>query len=300
MQPEQAKRRRINPQKLAPYLFIMPFILSFLLFFSYPLVKAVIMSFQSILPGQTHFIGLDNYRKLWNDNFVTALYNNTRYTFWTLLILVPLPMLLAVLLNARLMKARNLFRATLFVPALTSLVVAGLIFRLVFSELDGAIMNEVVKLFGGESKKWLLDPTLSMFALVFLATWRWAGINLLYFLSALQSIPKELYESADIDGAGPLGKLFRVTIPMLKPIAIYVLTITIYGGYAMFTESYMLWGSRGSPQDVGLTMVGYIYQQGFQYFDLGFGSTVGLTLMVITLAVSLFQLKLFGLFRKEE
>jgi arabinosaccharide transport system permease protein len=122
----------------------------------------------------------------------------------------------------------------------------------------------------------------------------------LYFLSALQNIPKELYESADIDGAGVLGKFFRITLPLLKPITSYVLTISIYGGFAMFTESYMLWGSRGSPQDIGLTMVGYIYQQGFQYFELGFGSTIGLVLLLITLGVSMLQLKLTGMFGKEE
>ncbi len=160
-------------------------------------------------------------------------------------------------------------------------------------------MNTIVHWFGGQKQKWLLDPALSMFALVFLATWRWAGINMLYFLSALQSIPRDLYESADMDGAGTIKKFFRITVPLLKPITIYVLTISIYGGYAMFTESYMLWGSRGSPQNIGLTMVGYIYQQGFQYFDLGFGSTIGLTLLVITLFVSLIQLKLFGLFKEE-
>jgi arabinosaccharide transport system permease protein len=139
-----------------------------------------------------------------------------------------------------------------------------------------------------------------MVALVVLATWRWAGINMLYFLSALQNIPKELYESAELDGAGTLGKFFRITLPLLKPISLYVFTITIYGGYAMFTESFMLWGSRGSPQNVGLTMVGYIYQQGFQYFDLGFGSTIGITLLAITLLVSLLQLNLLGFFKKED
>ncbi|MFC5470684.1 carbohydrate ABC transporter permease [Cohnella suwonensis] len=300
MQPEKVKSGWGSSQKLAPYLFIMPFILSFLLFFSYPLVKAVVMSFQSVLPGEIRFVGWANYEKLMNKDFFTALYNNTRYTFWTLLVLIPLPLVLAVFLNAKMMKARNWFRASLFIPALTSIVVAGIIFRLVFSELDGAIMNSFVHLFGASSKKWLLDPTLSMFALVFLATWRWAGINMLYFLSALQGIPRELYESAEIDGAGTMGKFFKITVPLLKPISVYVLTITIYGGYAMFTESYMLWGSRGSPQNIGLTMVGYIYQQGFQYFDLGFGSTVGLTLLGITLIASLVQLKLFGLFKREE
>ncbi|CAM4460586.1 arabinosaccharide transport system permease protein [Paenibacillus endophyticus] len=294
------KTRTLNGQKLAPYLFILPFILSFLIFFSYPLVNAVLMSFQRVLPGDVAFIGLDNYKRLLNPDFYKALLNSTRYTFWTLLVLIPLPLLLAVFLNAKLMRARNFFRASLFIPALTSIVVAGIIFRLIFSELDGAIMNSFISWFGFDSQKWLLSPSLSMLALVVLATWRWAGINILYFLSALQSIPRELYESADIDGAGTIGKFWKITIPLLRPITIYVFTITIYGGYAMFTESFMLWGSRGSPQNIGLTMVGYIYQQGFQYFDLGFGSTIGITLLGITLLVSMLQLNVLGFFKKED
>lgn len=295
-----AAPRRMNSQKLAPYLFIMPFILSFLIFFSYPLIDAVVMSFQQVLPDDVKFIGLANYRKLWNSDFYRALINNSRYVFWTVLVLIPLPLLLAALLNSSLMRARNFFRASLFIPALTSIVVAGIIFRLIFSELDGAIMNSFIKLFGFSSQKWLLSPSLSMLALVVLATWRWAGINMLYFLSALQGIPRELYESADMDGAGTWSKFFKITVPLLKPITIYVFTITIYGGYAMFTESFMLWGSRGSPQNIGLTMVGYIYQQGFQYFDLGFGSTIGITLLGITLLVSALQLNLLGFFKKED
>lgn len=303
-EPEPVKHTRrfggMNSQKWAPYMFVAPFVLSFLIFFSYPLIQAFLMSFQSILPDNVTFVGLDNYKKLHNDSFYRALYNNMRYTFWTIVVLVPLPLLLAVFLNSKLMKARNLFRSALFLPALTSVAVAAIIFRLMFSELDGAIMNSIIGLFGFSSQKWLMHSSLAMFALVVLATWRWAGINILYFLSALQNIPKELYESADIDGAGIFSKFFKITLPMLKPITIYVLTISIYGGFAMFTESFMLWGSRGSPQDIGLTMVGYIYQQGFQYFDLGFGSTIGLVLLLLTLGVSMLQLKVMGMFGKED
>lgn len=289
-----------NSQKIAPYVFVLPFILSFLIFFAYPLVNAVIMSFQEVLPGETSFVGLDNYEKLWNENFGAALFNSTRYTLWTLLLLIPVPMVLAVFLNSKKMVASNFFRSTIFIPALTSVVVAGVIFRLIFGELDGALMNTILHLFGLESKQWLYSSNLAMFALLVLAGWRWIGINVLYFLSALQSIPGELYEAAEIDGAGKMRKFMRITVPLLKPITVYVVTITIYGGYAMFTESYMLWAGKPSPQNIGLTMVGYIYQQGFQYFDLGFGAAIGITLLAITLVVSLVQLTLTGLFKKEE
>lgn len=161
-------------------------------------------------------------------------------------------------------------------------------------------MNTVLHAFGIPSQRWLYSSSLGMFALLVLAGWRWIGINILYFLSALQSIPGELYEAAEIDGAGTMRKFIRITVPLLKPITIYVVTITIYGGYSMFTESYMLWAGKPSPQNIGLTIVGYIYQQGFQYFNLGFGSAIGITLLAITLLVSLVQLTLTGMFRKED
>ncbi|MNO21928.1 L-arabinose transport system permease protein AraP [compost metagenome] len=289
-----------NSQKLAPYVFVFPFLLSFAVFFAYPLINAGVMSFQEVLPGEVSFTGLDNYRGLWNEDFGAALYNSSRYTVWTLLLLIPVPMILAVLLNSKKMPWSNFFRSTLFIPALTSVVVAGVVFRLIFGELDGALMNSVLHLFGISSQRWLYSSSLGMFALLVLAGWRWTGINILYFLSALQSIPGELYEAAEIDGAGAFRKLIRITIPLLKPITIYVVTITIYGGYAMFTESYMLWAGKPSPQNIGLTIVGYIYQQGFQYFNLGFGSAIGITLLGITLLVSLLQLTLTGMFKKED
>lgn len=289
-----------NSQKIAPYVFVLPFLLSFAVFFAYPLINAGVMSFQEVLPGEVSFVGLENYRGLWNEDFVAALYNSSRYTIWTLLLLIPVPMVLAVFLNSKKMLFSNFFRSTLFIPALTSVVVAGVIFRLIFGELDGALMNTVLHAFGIPSQRWLYSSSLGMFALLVLAGWRWIGINILYFLSALQSIPGELYEAAEIDGAGTMRKFIRITVPLLKPITIYVVTITIYGGYSMFTESYMLWAGKPSPQNIGLTIVGYIYQQGFQYFNLGFGSAIGITLLAITLLVSLVQLTLTGMFRKED
>ncbi|WP_059054154.1 carbohydrate ABC transporter permease [Paenibacillus senegalimassiliensis] len=297
---KEPRKKWGNSQKIAPYVFVFPFLLSFVLFFAYPLVSAGVMSFQEVLPGEVSFVGLDNYKALWNEDFGAALYNSSRYTLWTLLLLIPVPMLLAVLLNSKRMVFSHFFRSTLFIPALTSVVVAGVIFRLIFGELDGALLNTILHWFGLPSQKWLYSSSLGMVALVVLAGWRWMGINVLYFLSALQSIPGELVEAAQIDGAGKLRRLWSITVPLLKPITIYVVTITIYGGYAMFTESYMLWAGKPSPQNIGLTMVGYIYQQGFQYFNLGFGSAIGLTLLAITLIVSMVQLALTGMFRKEE
>lgn len=293
-------RRLLYSRGIAPYVFVLPFVLSFLIFFAYPVFSTVVMSFQEVLPGQTRFIGWDNYRHLWNDSFFTALRNNTRYTFWTLLILIPLPLVLAVFLNSKAMRWSGFFRSALFIPSLTSVVVAGTIFRLVFGQTDVAVMNMLRHAFGFETINWLAKSSTGMLVLVVLATWRYAGVNLIYFLSGLQSIPSDLYESAEIDGANKWNKFWRITVPLLKPVTIYVVTISIYGGYAMFTESFMLWSGNHSPNDIGLTMLGYIYREGIEKNELGFGSAIGLALLAFMLAVNVVQLKFFGLFKKEE
>ncbi|GGG16012.1 carbohydrate ABC transporter permease [Paenibacillus abyssi] len=287
-------------QQIAPYFFVFPFIVSFFIFFAYPVFSAITMSFQSVLPGQVEYIGLENYRDLWNPTFMKALWNSTKYTLFTLLVLIPVPLVLAVFLNSKVMVAKNFFRSTLFIPALTSVVVAGTVFRLAFGELEGSLMNTFVMWLGFEKQRWLGQSGLAMFTLVILAAWRWIGVNLLYFMAGLQSIPRELYESADIDGASTWNKFSRITIPLLKPISIYVFTISIYGGYSMFTESYMLWSGNRSPNDIGLTIVGYLYRNGLEQNNLGLGSAVGIALLLITFVITIGQLKLFGMFRKEE
>jgi arabinosaccharide transport system permease protein len=297
-------RRSIGSGRFAPYLFVLPFIVSFLAFYLYPLVSTVIMSFQEIIPGQTHFIGLLNYQRLKNPFMYTAIWNSFRYTVLTIAVLIPIPILLAVMLNTPGNPGTTVFRAALFIPTLVSVVVAGTIIRLLFAGSPLAIVNSLLIPFGVKPMDWLVGNSRSaMFLLVMMATWRWTGVNIIYFLSGLQNIPRELYEAASIDGASAWYKLFRVTLPLLKPTIIFVTTISVFGGFAMFEESYILWSGNsggGSPNNVGLTMVGYIYLKGFQGGAMGLGSAIGLILLLIVLAVSILQLNLFGFFKREE
>ena len=148
--------------------------------------------------------------------------------------------------------------------------------------------------------KWLKGAGTGFFALLLLACWRWTGVNMLYFLSGLKNIPDELYESADIDGANAVQKFFYITVPQLKPTIVYVLTISIYAGLAMFTESYMIWGGNSSPKNIGLTIVGYLYRQGIEKNAMGYASAVGIILFIIAMTINMIQLKLNGTFSKEE
>lgn len=287
--------------KAAPFVFICPFVLTVIVFWLTPIGKSILMSFQSVLPGQNEWVGLRNYRQLLNDRvFRIAVKNTFKFTIGMLLLLIPIPMVLACVVNSKIMKFTKIFKTIYFIPALTSVVVAGTVFRLIFGESDTALMNQVLRFFGGESIKWLKLRTTGYAALLILACWRWTGVNMMYYIAGLQNISPELYESAAIDGASGVQQLVRISIPLLKPTTTYVLTISINAGLSMFIESYMLWKGNNSPSNIGLTIVGYLYRQGIEKNAMGYASAVGILLLVVVLAINMAQLYLTGFFRKEE
>ena len=287
-------------QKVAPYVFVLPFVLTFLIFFIYPAITTVQMSFQDILPGMVNNVGFKNYERLLGDRiFRTAVSNSILYTLWTLLLLIPFPLVFACMLNSRSMIARGFFKTSLFLPVVTSVVVAGTIFRLMFGEVNGSLMNTIRMFFGLGPIKWLRVRETGFAAMVLMACWRWTGVNMLYFLSGLKGVPPEMYESAEIDGANAWQKFRHISVPLVKPTIIYVLTISIYAGLAMFTESYMLWAGNNSPKNIGLTIVGYLYRQGWEQNRMGYASAVGLVLLVVAMAINLVQLRLTGVLGRE-
>jgi len=298
----QKMRLDWNSPKVAPYVFVLPFVLLFAVFFIYPIGSTVMMSFQKVNINDIRFVGLENYNALLKSSELSiSIRNSLLYTAFTLLVLIPSPVILACMLNSKSMRGSGFFRAVLFLPILCSVVVAGLTFRFMFNETDTALINQIViNVFGGERIRWLGLRWPAMAVLVTLATWRWTGMNIVYFLSGLNSIPEDLYEACEVDGANALQKFRYVTIPLLMPTIIYVLTISIYGGLAMFVESQMLWAGRSSPMNIGLTMIGFIYRQGISQGEIGFASAAGLSLLVVVLTTNLFQLRLTGGIGKEK
>ncbi|NLM13414.1 MAG: sugar ABC transporter permease [Epulopiscium sp.] len=295
-------KKILNSQKVAPYVFVLPFILVFLIFWLYPLINSFMMSFQDRLLGQApKWKGFDNYTKLLTDKvFLKAVENSVVYMVWTLILLIPFPMIFACLINSKLMWGREFFKSAFFLPALTSVVVAGTIFRLIFGEMQGSLMNSILAHFGMGPFKYLKNQTLTRIALLTLACWRWTGVNMLYFLSGLKGIDQEYYEAAAIDGASSFQIFKTITMPLLKPTTIYVITISIYAGLAMFTESFMLFNGNNSPKNIGLTIVGYLYRQGIEKNKLGYAATVGIVLLIVAMTINLIQLAMTGMFKKEE
>ncbi len=296
-------KKLLYSQKIAPFVFCLPFCLSLLIFWLYPLVTGILMSFQTVDFGVTTWVGVSHYAKLAKDPFFkTAVLNSIEYMALTLLLLVPIPMLLAVLIESRITKARGLWKIIMYIPALTSVVISGMLFRLMFSEGAGGQMNQLMQWLGQAPIPWLKSKGTGWVALLLLCMWRWTGVNMLYFVSGLNGIDSTLYESADIDGANAKQKFWYITLPLLKPTTVYVITISVFAGLSMFLESFMLWNGNSSPKNIGLTIVGYLYKRGIETNELGYACAVGVVLMVIALIINFIQLFATGTigFKKKE
>lgn len=283
-------------RKAAPYLMLIPFFLSFIIFNIYPIISSFTMSLQKITGfASAKWVGFDNYRKLMNNSFLASLKTTTLVTVFECIALIVIPLLLAILLNSLMIRGRNGFRAVFFIPALASTIVAGIIFRMLFSDTETAAINSIFSMVGLPTQKFMLSYGWSIFLMVFLATWKSAGMYMIYFLAGLQAIPSEIYESAEMDGASASQRFFKITFPLLKPTLIYVLTMIIVEGYRTFGESYVFW-KESTPGNLGLTIVRYLYQQAFTSGQLGFGSAIGFVLLAIVLIINLAQMKVLGLF----
>jgi arabinosaccharide transport system permease protein len=291
----------LNHRKVVPFVFLAPFLTIFLIFKVYPVILAITMSFQNFQGVRSQeWVGLTNYQNVFNlVRFNQALANTTIYTIGTILILIPLPLILAVLLDSGRVVKSTVFRTLIFLPALTSLVVAGTVFRLILAE-DGFFNLFLSSTLGIQPQRWLEVSNLALPSLILVAVWRWTGINILYFNAGLVNIPRELYEAAVIDGASPFQMFWRITLPLLRPTTLFVVVLSIIGGYQVFVEPFILYTGGGGPGDGGLTMALLIYRTAFTSFNFGTAAAMGVILAGIILVFSLIQFRFFGVFSKED
>lgn len=296
---DQWGRYRRYERKLAPYLFVSPFFVLFAIFLAWPVVNSFILSFFSqdgfgVTPS---FRGLGNYADLLTDDrFLHALRNTTAYALGSLLIIVPLALLLAVGLHAQKTRYSTILRVGYFLPLVTSPVVIAVVFAGIYEQTYGWL-NAGLAVFHLPKVGWLNDPVPALFAIIILLVWQFLGINALYFLAGLQSIPHELQEAARVDGAGTLTVFRHITLPLLRPVTIFVLVQAIIGSYQIFAQPQLLTG--GGPEDATLSIVQYLYSEGFNNLRFGYGSAVAYTLVVIILILSLIQLRVTGAFSQD-
>jgi multiple sugar transport system permease protein len=289
---------RLSRYGCAPYIFVSPFFLLFGLFFLIPSLAALILSlFQWNGIGEITWMGLANYEFIFNDSvFWQAVSNTLFYTTASILFIMPLSLILAVLLNAKSLRFATVWRAMYFTPIVVSTVATSLIFQILLNEKSGLLNAPLIAL-GLEPINWLGDRAFVKIALIIVIGWRSFGLLTIYFLAGLQSIPAELYEAAEIDGASTTQCFFFVTIPLLKPIILFVSIIVMLASIQVFDEPRILTG--GGPANASITVVQYMYQRGFERLRLGFASAIGTILFLVVFVVSFIQLRFFGTFRAD-
>ncbi len=282
---------RLSP-KVAPYVFVAPAFILFLLFMVYPIIYSFLLSLQTNRDGEQVWVGLNNYSKLLGDElFHKALFN----TFIILIIQVPiqltLAMLLAVGLNSQFLRGRTVFRAIYFLPAITGLAAVSVIFRILFADPDG-LVNSFLSIFTFGPVHWTLDEFWNRVLLILAITWRWTGYNMVIYLSGLQGIPTDLYEAASVDGATWSTVFFRITLPLMRPIILFTTVLSTIGTLQIFDESYLL--TNGGPQNATMTVGFLLYRTAFRQADFSYASTIAYGLVVIIVVLSLVQFRFAG------
>lgn len=287
-------RKKLWRKNNIGWLFVMVATAAIMLFYFYPMARALLLSFQSGMGTNLDYVGLENYIRLFSDpTFITALTN----TFIYLLVQVPVMIILAlffsVLLNDSTLKFKGFFRTAIFLPCVTSLVAYSVIFKYLFS-VDGLVNQFLV---GAslipEAINWLSDPFWAKATIIIAITWRWTGYNMIFYLSALQNVDNSIYEAAKIDGASALQQFFKITVPLLKPIILFTSITSTIGTLQIFDEVMNI--TRGGPGDATLSISQYIYNLSFEYTpDFGYAATVSYVIVILIVLLSIIQFRVAG------
>ncbi|GIH19738.1 carbohydrate ABC transporter permease [Rugosimonospora africana] len=290
--PQQRRARRVNWREArSGLLFVLPCFLLFVVFRFGPAIAGGVLAFTDYaIGGEAHWKGLANFRRLVDDpTFWSALRVTVIYT----VLAVPLTMAVALgmaLLVRRSFRGTKLLRSIFFLPVVTSLVLAGVIFTWVFSA--NGPWSSLMRLLGLPHGSWIADSRLVIPALVLVSVWSRFGYGMLILLARLQDIPTELEEAALTDGAGPVQRFRHIVLPHLRPALFFVAVIETTVSFQVFDTVYVM--TSGGPVRASYTLVFALYDQGFHYFDLGYASAIGLALFVMTLIVALIQRSTLG------
>lgn len=280
----------------AVILFLGPSLIVIFTFFFLPVIVAFLMSFTDFdiyalgNLSNMRFVGLKNYYNLLNDPlFWTSIKN----TFYFVIVGGPLSVATslgaALLLNSKLIKYKSIFRLIYFLPVVTTLVAVSIVWRYIYHPRFG-LLNYILSLVGIGQIDWLGDPTFSMPAIILLAVWKNFGYNMIIFIAGLQNIPEELYEAASIEGATAWQKFKSITVPMLAPTSLFIGVITMIGYFQLFAEPYVM--TQGGPLNSTLSIVLYMYQEGFRWWNIGYSTAIAFLLFVIILIGTVIQFKL--------
>ena len=284
-------RTRISPG----WLFVSPALLTISLFFLLPVAAALLLSFTDfdIYALRTfenaRIVGLDSYVTLLRDPlFWTALKNTLYFVLVGGPLSVAVSLGAALLVNARLVRFRAFFRTVYFAPVVTTLVAVAVVWRYLYHPRFG-LLNYALGFLGIGPIDWLGNPAWAMPSIILLAVWKNFGYNMVIFIAGLQAIPGYLYEAAELDGAGPWQRFRHITLPSLAPTFLFVGLITMIGYFQLFAEPYVM--TQGGPLHATYSVVLFMYEQGFRWWNMGFAASIAFVLFMIMLGATILQLR---------
>lgn len=271
-------------------MFLLPWIVVFATFDALPLISSFVLSFTDYNPlasAGPHAVGIANYAEaLRTPTFWRALRTTAFFVVGTIPFTTVFALGLALLVHSRL-PARGLFRAGFFVPSILSLVVISLVFKNLYAPTGG--LNTLLALAHLPPHAWLLDTRTALPAVMAMDVWASVGYYMVLFLAGLQTIPRDLYDAAALDGGGRWSSFRHVTLPMLRPVALFVIVINTIRSFQVFIEVFVM--TRGGPLDSTLTVVYYLYDRAFYAFRMGYASAIAYLLFVVVLAVAVWQMR---------
>ena len=299
-----AARRRTNRglrrsvrqmrREWSAYLFLSPGLLIFSIFTLFALGFAFYLTFHewNALSPDTPFVGLQNYKRMLGDeDFRQSVINTAYYTGATVPLTMGIGLLIALLLNQPI-RGRGFFRTIYFLPVVTPFVVVAIIWKWLYNGDFGLFNYYLLKLhLITEPLLWLSDKHLAMPAVVLMSVWSGVGFSMVIYLAGLQAIPQELYEAAKMDGAGPWSRLRHITIPMLAPTTLFLMVMGIIGSFQVFTQIFIM--TNGGPVNRTTTMVFYIYEAAFKFYEMGYASTLAYGLFALLFIFTLIQLRMY-------
>ncbi|MGX4293712.1 carbohydrate ABC transporter permease [Bacillus velezensis] len=291
----------VSRKRFIPYLFLAPALI-FLLFVYIPIIENVFFSlfeWSSFQPEKT-FIGLKNYIDLFHDPvFFTALRNNVLYAVISLICQVGGGLILAAVLEDKLVRKWSpFFRTVFFLPVVISMTVIALLFDFIYNPEIG-LLNQLLEAVGLDelTRAWLGDENTAMLSVIFVSQWQSVGYIAMLYIVSIQSIPAELYESAQLDGAGKIQQFFHITVPQTKEMSFVAVVMTLTGAFTVFNEPYILTG--GGPGNASEVLSTFLYKSAFTKDMMGYASAIATVVLLLTLALSLIQMKFFKTGKEE-
>jgi len=279
-------RRR---EAIAGYLFLAPFIAGVIIWQAIPLLMSLYYSFtdyEVLTPPE--WVGLKNYERMINDKlFWTSLINTIWYTIMSVTIFMVFALGGALLLNAK-VRGIRIFRVVVYLPSQLPVVASAFIFLWIFQP-DFGIANHLLNLIGVEPQKWLFDPILAKPTLAIMGIWG-IGTGIIIFLAGLQSVPESLYDAAKVDGAGNVRQFWHVTLPLISPVLLFNLVISIIASFQVFDLAYLM--TKGGPGTETLFYVLYIFRNAFELFKMGYASALAWVFFLIVLALTFLNFRL--------